>query len=69
MSGHVVVVIDGAGKRHEIPDIWIAGFCQANECGSGTALEWWLYQARLAEQWETDNHELTQLKRILNGEE
>jgi hypothetical protein len=57
---HVTVVKDAhTGRRHEVPDIWIAGYCQGarlrGEPGEiADALNWWLTQAWLAEQEEAN---------------
>ncbi len=39
------------GIRHEIPEIWVAGFCQSNRCHAGDAAAYWHWQFQLDQQW------------------
>jgi hypothetical protein len=53
MSG-TTVVIDGTGQRHEIPDVWLMGRqtgarARGEDASIEAAIDWWIYQARLAE--------------------
>jgi hypothetical protein len=35
------------GHVEDIPDIWLAGFCDANKCTVQAAVEWWLRQSEM----------------------
>lgn len=48
-----------AGVQHDVPDIWIAGFCTANKCSPDLAILHWHSQWELENQtMETCNCEL-----------
>jgi len=58
VSSHVTIVTDARGKRHEIPDIWLAGYCQGARLRGEpddikAAVTAWLTQAWMAEQEAT----------------
>lgn len=45
MSEMIQATIEG--RKHSIPGIWVAGFCQANRCDTQAAILYWDWQAQL----------------------
>ena len=51
MSGRTTVAKVG-DRVHEIPEIWLAGICQANGCTVEEAVRFWDWQVQLGEEIE-----------------
>lgn len=50
-AARMLRVIMSTGERYDIPEIWLAGFCQAHgHCHPREAIAWWHQQALMEKE-------------------